>query len=129
MISSLRGISFSLLIALLASTHFMSPHFLDFSITTLLSSLLVTNNIPTLQIMSQSRDHHSHHHQNDSKIITSICDNFPPNFPPPDTNTTSTICVDRNGCCNFTTVQSAVDAVAVLSPKRTIIWINTGIYL
>ncbi|PSR96405.1 Pectinesterase [Actinidia chinensis var. chinensis] len=38
------------------------------------------------------------------------------------------ICVDRNGCCNFTTVQSAVDAVGVLSQKRTIIWINNGIY-
>ncbi|RZS20136.1 hypothetical protein BHM03_00052623 [Ensete ventricosum] len=59
---------------------------------------------------------------------TNICDDFPPGFPPPDTDMTSIFCVDRNGCCNFTTVQSAVDAVAVLGQKRSIIWINKGIY-
>ncbi|CAI0440059.1 unnamed protein product [Linum tenue] len=58
----------------------------------------------------------------------SICDDFPPDIPPPDTNTTTTICVDRNGCCNFTTVQAAIDAVPNMSPKRSIIWINSGIY-
>lgn len=72
--------------------------------------------------------HHDHHH-GEKKGIESICDDFPPDFPPPETNTTSTICVDRNGCCNFTTVQAAVDAVGTLSAKRTIIWINSGIYL
>ncbi|KAJ4955100.1 hypothetical protein NE237_011883 [Protea cynaroides] len=30
--------------------------------------------------------------------------------PPPSTTTTSVICVDQNGCCNFTTVQAAVDS-------------------
>ncbi|CAI9112141.1 OLC1v1012531C1 [Oldenlandia corymbosa var. corymbosa] len=76
--------------------------------------------------------HHHHHHRRhdggDERKVTSICDDFPTDFPPPDTNTTSTICVDRNGCCNFTTVQAAVDAVGNLSSKRTIIWINSGIY-
>ncbi|KAL3517128.1 hypothetical protein ACH5RR_024030 [Cinchona calisaya] len=72
--------------------------------------------------------HHHHHHDDKKRKIVSICDDFPPDFPPPDTNTTSILCVDRNGCCNFTTVQAAVDAVGVLSQKRTIIWINNGIY-
>ncbi|KAL8456706.1 hypothetical protein ACS0TY_034811 [Phlomoides rotata] len=72
---------------------------------------------------------HSHHHHKDEKKATkTICDNFPPDFPPPDTNTTSVFCVDPNGCCNFTTVQAAVDAVGVMSMKRNIIWINNGIY-
>ncbi|XP_052178844.1 probable pectinesterase 8 [Diospyros lotus] len=74
--------------------------------------------------------HHRHDHRRDHDRDDkgSICDDFPPDFPPPDTNTTATLCVDRNGCCNFTTVQSAVDAVGVSSPKRTVIWINSGIY-
>lgn len=58
----------------------------------------------------------------------SICDDFPLDIPPPETNTTLTLCVDRNGCCNFTTVQAAVDAAGNFSQKRTVIWINGGIY-
>ncbi|KAJ4970454.1 hypothetical protein NE237_003553 [Protea cynaroides] len=49
--------------------------------------------------------------------------------PPPSTETTSVICVDQNGCCNFTTVQAAVNAVDAFSQKMTIIWINTGTYV
>lgn len=70
-----------------------------------------------------------HHHNKKDKKTTSICDDFPTNMPPPDTNTTSFICVDSNGCCNFTTMQSAIDAIGNLSKKRTVIWINDGIYL
>jgi pectin methylesterase-like acyl-CoA thioesterase len=36
--------------------------------------------------------------------------------------------VDKNGCCNFTTVQSAVDAVGNFSQRRNVIWINSGMY-
>ncbi|KAB8601132.1 hypothetical protein FH972_025835 [Carpinus fangiana] len=72
--------------------------------------------------------HHQHQHKHPSKgRIGSVCDDFPPDFPS-ETNTTSYICVDSNGCCNFTTVQAAVDAVPNLSMERTIIWINSGIY-
>ncbi|WOL12277.1 hypothetical protein Cni_G21043 [Canna indica] len=69
-----------------------------------------------------------HRHRKRPGSYDSPCDDFPPDFPPPDTDTTSFFCVDRNGCCNFTTVQSAVDAVGVLSRKRNVIWINKGIY-
>ncbi|CAM0910994.1 unnamed protein product [Alopecurus aequalis] len=59
-----------------------------------------------------------------------LCDDFPPYFPPPDTEATSVFCVDPNGCCDFTTVQSAVDAVPRSSSgKRNVVWINKGIYL
>ncbi|XP_027351077.1 probable pectinesterase 8 [Abrus precatorius] len=58
----------------------------------------------------------------------SICDDFPPGIPPPDTNTTFYLCLDRKGCCNFTIVQAAVNAIPDFSLKRTIIWINSGIY-
>ena len=44
----------------------------------------------------------------------SICDGFQPGIPP-DTNTTSYLCVDRNGCCNFTLVQAAVDVIPDLT--------------
>lgn len=79
------------------------------------------------------RHHHHHHHKNatdeqDQTTITSICDNFPTTLLPPETTNTSVFCVDRNGCCNFTTVQAAVDAVPNLSFKRNLIWINAGIY-
>ncbi|XP_047078779.1 probable pectinesterase 8 [Lolium rigidum] len=57
-----------------------------------------------------------------------LCDDFPPYFPPPDTEATSIFCVDPNGCCDFTTVQSAVDAVPRYSKKRNVLWINKGIY-
>lgn len=72
--------------------------------------------------------HHSHHHKNDKHDKYDIkCDNIPPKFPPA-TDTISFLCVDQRGCCNFTTVQSAIDVVANMSAKRTIIWINKGIY-
>ncbi|KAM3230652.1 hypothetical protein ACQJBY_061058 [Aegilops geniculata] len=57
-----------------------------------------------------------------------LCDDFPPDFPPPNTAATSIFCVDPNGCCDFTTVQSAVDAVPRSSQKRNVVWINKGIY-
>lgn len=78
------------------------------------------------------RNHHHHHlpHRKGTNKgnLANICDDFPPDIPPQDTNTTTTICVDRHGCCNFTTVQAAVDAIGNYSQKRTIIWINSGIY-
>uniref|UniRef100_A0ACD6A0J0 Uncharacterized protein n=1 Tax=Avena sativa TaxID=4498 RepID=A0ACD6A0J0_AVESA len=57
-----------------------------------------------------------------------LCDDFPPCFPPPDTEATSVFCVDPNGCCDFTTVQSAVDAVPRHSENRNVLWINKGVY-
>ncbi|PKI37977.1 hypothetical protein CRG98_041632 [Punica granatum] len=72
--------------------------------------------------------HHRHHREPRESDKVSICDDFPPNIPPPETNMTLTLCVDPNGCCNFTTVQAAVDAVGNFSEKRTVIWINSGIY-
>ncbi|EOA36470.1 hypothetical protein CARUB_v10011085mg, partial [Capsella rubella] len=62
--------------------------------------------------------HHRHRHSSDTKKKVSICDDFPKNIPPLDTDTTSYLCVDKNGCCNFTTVQSAVDAVGNYSQRR-----------
>jgi hypothetical protein len=58
-----------------------------------------------------------------------LCDDFPPDFPPPDTPAVSVFCVDPNGCCDFTTVQAAVDAIPDHSRKRNVVWINKGIYL
>ncbi|CAN8306203.1 unnamed protein product [Cochlearia groenlandica] len=77
--------------------------------------------------------HHHHHHRRpkpppDTKRKISICDDFPKDMPPQDTNTTSYLCVDKNGCCNFTTVQSAIDAIGNFSQRRNVIWINTGMY-
>ena len=77
-----------------------------------------------------------HHHHGSSKKrpdkgkVESICDDFSPPLPPADLNTTSILCVDRNGCCNFTTVQAAVDAIPTTPSqvKRTIVWINSGLY-
>lgn len=77
------------------------------------------------------RDHHHHrpHRKHpDTRNDESICDDFPPGIPPPNTNTTSYLCVDRKGCCNFTTIQQAVNAVPDFTLKRTIIWINSGFY-
>ncbi|KAM1240359.1 hypothetical protein EV1_045493 [Malus domestica] len=92
----------------------------------LTTSSSVPNIISFLIPQSIFARHHKKHE--DGGKIGSICDDFPLGFPPPDTNTTSYLCVDRNGCCNFTLVQAAVDAVPTPSPKRTIIWINKGIY-
>lgn len=97
-------------------------HLIHLSLNSFSSSPLVSTSM-----VDDSRRLHRRKHHEDSDI-GSICDNFPPDFPPPDTNTTSILCVDRNGCCNFTTVQAAVDAVSILSQKRNIIWINSGVY-
>jgi len=131
---SLRNISYTLLVALLAimaSAVFISPNLsllhqlIELGLATFSSPFIAT----FIPYSIGGRRHHHHHnkHPSDGKIVN-ICEDFPPDFPPPDTNTTSTICVDRNGCCNFTTVQSAVDSVMNFSQKRTIIWINSGIY-
>ncbi|CAF2312936.1 unnamed protein product [Brassica napus] len=82
-------------------------------------------------ITSVCSHHHHHHHRrkpSHSKKKISICGDFPKNIPPPDTDTTSYLCVDKNGCCNFTTVQSAVDAIGNFSERRNVIWINSGMY-
>ncbi|KAL5741758.1 hypothetical protein ACOSP7_028490 [Xanthoceras sorbifolium] len=131
---SLTSISFSLLVAILsvfASTFFINPntsilkYFTDFNVSTFSSHI----NIVTFASYCSNSHLHKHHKHSDNKGKTvSICDDFPSDFVPPDTNTTSYICVDRNGCCNFTTVQSAVDTVGNFSQKRNIILINTGIY-
>lgn len=92
------------------------------------SSSTLSNLTTYSSIIPVSRRHH-HWRHDDTKERVSMCDDFPPNFPPPDTNTTSIFCVDSRGCCNFSTVQAAVNAVANFSQKRNILWINSGIYL
>ncbi|KAF5196515.1 Pectinesterase qrt1 [Thalictrum thalictroides] len=106
---------------------------LTFFLSAILAAFISTNTLFSLPIISPllipnniDRQRKHRHHKEETK--TSICDDFPAGFPPPDTNTTSILCVDRNGCCKFTTVQSAVDAVGNFSLKRNIIWINNGIY-
>ncbi|KAJ4815953.1 Pectinesterase [Rhynchospora pubera] len=69
--------------------------------------------------------HHRHRHRHHQNI--SICYDFAPDLPLADPYT-DVLCVDQNGCCNFTTVQSAVDGIENFSQKRSIIWINSGIY-
>ncbi|KAL6576245.1 putative pectinesterase 8 [Orobanche hederae] len=133
--SSTKLISLSIffgLLAALSSTNLSTQHIqlffkhlVQFTPPTLSSIPLII--IPISILHGHGHGHHHDHHKN-KKAKKTICDNFPPDFPPPNTNTTSFLCVDSNGCCNFTTVQAAVDAVGFMSPKRTIIWINDGIY-
>lgn len=120
----------SILVAL-ASTHFISQNFSLLKTQLIDLSLTFSSSTPTTIKLGPNKLHGHHRGRPDrhKNKTTSICDDFPPDFPPPDTNTTSVICVDRNGCCNFTTVQSALNAVGMFSQKRTIIWINNGIYL
>ncbi|KAK4594093.1 hypothetical protein RGQ29_017958 [Quercus rubra] len=121
-------ISLSFLVAIfavLSSTHIINsnPSFLKYLINlslTFISSSPITSTVITYNIGR----HHKHHKKNKT---VNPCEDFSPDFPP-DTDTTSYICVDRNGCCNFTTVQAAVNAIPDFSQNRTIIWINTGIY-
>ncbi|KAL0908767.1 hypothetical protein M5K25_023276 [Dendrobium thyrsiflorum] len=77
--------------------------------------------------ISSSKGYLSHHHHNNISKVN-VCDDFARNILPPATNISSTLCVDRNGCCNFTSVQSAINVVSDSSQMRTIIWINKGIY-
>ncbi|WVZ74161.1 hypothetical protein U9M48_022376 [Paspalum notatum var. saurae] len=48
---------------------------------------------------------------------------------PADTISTIFLCVDKSGCCNFTTVQAAVDAVPKDNTKRAVIVITSGVYV
>ena len=132
---NLHSISLSFLIAIcavLASTHIINPnpsiflikYLIHFSLT-FFSSSPITSTVVAYNIGCHHHQHNRHHNKS-KKVIP--CEDFSPDFPQ-DTNTTAYICVDRNGCCNFTTVQAAIDAVPNFSLKRTIIWINTGIYL
>lgn len=133
---SLKSMSLTFLVAVFAvlwackhliisnpNSHYLN-YFEDLGLTTASISPIMSLLIP-YSIKYNAR----HHKKKDNKAKkVSICDDFLPGIPPPDTNTTSYLCVDRNGCCNFTLVQAAVDAVPALSQKRTVIWINNGIY-
>ncbi|XAR52847.1 Pectinesterase [Bertholletia excelsa] len=111
------------------STHFITPSYPFLKLHSIDLGRLITDFSPSITTtFIASTNLHRHHRRPPKRAKSYICDDFPSDFPPPDTNTTSFFCVDRNGCCNFTTVQSAVDAVPVLSQKRNIIWINNGIY-
>ncbi|KVH88801.1 probable pectinesterase 8 [Cynara cardunculus var. scolymus] len=119
---------FSLLVALLATTHFLSSNLEFFRFW--IEELHVISLSPVSIIVNPYTDWlegHRHHRDKKAKKFD-ICDDFPRDSLPPDTNTTTTFCIDRNGCCNFTSIQSAVDAVMTSNPKRTIMWINNGIY-
>nr|GMC70713.1 probable pectinesterase 8 [Ipomoea batatas] len=119
MMMSSKGISFALLFGLVAVL--ATNPFIHLSLMPLKLSLV--------GLKSRSHHHHHHHHHHDEEqIVKSVCDDFVPNFPTVDPNVTSLICVDRNGCCNFTTVQSAVDSVGNFSTKKSLIWINKGMY-
>lgn len=138
---SLQSNSISLLVplaAIFASLYLINPNpqFLNNFTCSNLTTLLPSSIYLTLPLTYNSgRDNHYHRRRRpnkkkpDSGNGGSVCDDFPPGIPPPSTNTTSYLCVDRKGCCNFTTVQEAVNAVPDFSVKRNIIWINSGIYL
>lgn len=132
MSSTLKSISLTLVIAILAILASKHPNTSRPNINPLTSInyLFDVVGFTTFSSFNISSLIHRHHHKKhpDKGKIGSICDDFPSDFPPPDTNTTSILCVDGNGCCNFTTVQAAVNAVSNPTQKRTIIWINTGIY-
>ncbi|KAM3732437.1 hypothetical protein ACB098_11G061100 [Castanea mollissima] len=129
---NLHSTSLSFLFAMftvLASTHITNsnPSFLKY-LTHFSLHFFSLSPITATVIAYNSRGHHPQYnrHNNEGKIVTP-CEGFSPDFPK-DTNTTSYLCVDPNGCCNFTSVQAAVDAVPDFSQNRTIIWINTGVY-
>ncbi|XP_068334468.1 probable pectinesterase 8 [Pyrus communis] len=122
---------FAIFAILLASRNLISiPKSSSLKYFVNLSDLSTSSSVPNIISLLIPQNIFARHHKKheDGGKIGSICDGFPRGFPPPDTNTTSYLCVDRNGCCNFTLVQAAVDAVPTPSPKRTIIWINKGIY-
>jgi pectin methylesterase-like acyl-CoA thioesterase len=53
----------------------------------------------------------------------------PGNLPPADTLSMAMYCIDVQGCCTFTTMQVAIDAVPDHIRKRSVIWINSGTYM
>ncbi|XP_075646410.1 putative pectinesterase 8 [Castanea sativa] len=129
---NLHSTSLSFLFAMftvLASAHITdsNPSFLKY-LTHFSLHFFSLSPITAIVIAYNSGGHHPQYnrHNNEGKIVTP-CEGFSPDFPK-DTNTTSYLCVDPNGCCNFTSVQAAVDAVPDFSQNRTIIWINTGVY-
>ncbi|XP_023916953.1 probable pectinesterase 8 [Quercus suber] len=129
---NLHSVSLSFLFAIFAvlpSTHITNsnPSFLKYLIhfsLTFFSSSPITATV--IAYNSGGHHHQYNRHNNEGKIVTP-CKGFSPDFLK-DTNTTSYLCVDPNGCCNFTSVQAAVDAVPDFCQNRTIIWINTGVY-
>ncbi|XP_020576714.1 probable pectinesterase 8, partial [Phalaenopsis equestris] len=91
-------------------------------------SCLMHTSLMMHSLIPSSIEYCSHHHHNNIPKVN-ICDDFAKNILPPATNVSLTLCVDRNGCCNFTSVQSAVDTIGDSSQiMRTVIWINKGIY-
>ncbi|KAI3976614.1 hypothetical protein MKX01_008472 [Papaver californicum] len=119
----------SVIVATLVSRKLIIPNETSLNYLTNIGFKTFSTASHILSLFNPNKIYKNHHcHRTKKKTGSSICNNFMPKFPTIDTTTTSIFCVDGSGCCNFTTVQSAVDAVEVSSPKRTIIWINTGVY-
>ncbi|KAG0451569.1 hypothetical protein HPP92_015684 [Vanilla planifolia] len=95
---------------------------------TLASAVVVAAAASLLAFLSSNHPYFTRRHHHHAVPLANPCDDFPTNALPPNTSSSTTLCVDHNGCCNFNSVQSAVDAVVDHSPTRTIIWINRGIY-
>nr|QIR83179.1 pectin methylesterase 21 [Cunninghamia lanceolata] len=72
------------------------------------------------------RRHHHHHHKHHENAVN--CDEIIPSIPWDELDYCSVLIVDQNGCGNYSTVQSAVNAVADNNPNRTIILITAGVY-
>ncbi|KAH9316336.1 hypothetical protein KI387_024963, partial [Taxus chinensis] len=70
-----------------------------------------------------SRNKHHKHHEN-----AVVCDEIIPSFSQDEWDYCTVLIVDQNGCGNYSTVQSAVNAVADNNPDRTIIFITAGVY-
>ncbi|KAG0534621.1 hypothetical protein BDA96_04G295200 [Sorghum bicolor] len=83
----------------------------------------------TSLLLSSAIGRPSHLLSNVSRVDDSTdCQHLPLSFSPSETASTVIFCVDKNGCCNFTTVQAAVDAVPDNGQKRSIVWI-IGIFV
>ena len=96
------------------------------SLFSIATTIITSSQLGPLSIYSAFFGHRHHHLHNDhvpvkccEKWTSRLTHLYKPSL---------VLTVDLNGCGNFSNVQSAIDSVPDLSPSKTLIIVNSGVY-
>lgn len=98
------------------------------SLSSIATTIITNPQLEPLSIYSTFFGHrHHHHHHHHHHVPIKCCEKWTSKL----THlykTSLVLTVDLNGCGNFSNVQSAIDSVPDLSPSKTLIIVNSGVY-
>ncbi|ESQ43267.1 hypothetical protein EUTSA_v10015978mg [Eutrema salsugineum] len=113
----------SLVIALLSTILALYSVLLPSSLSSIATTIITNSQLGELSIYSTIFGHiHQHHH-----VPIKCCEKWESRLTRM-YRASLVLTVDLHGCGNFSSVQSAIDSVPDLSPSKTFIIVNSGVY-